>query len=174
MAVKFTAVLWIIHFINMLLPAGYLASYGVLPREYIGLRGVFFFTFIHGDFLHLLSNTFPIFLFLWLLYEHYPKVAHTVLLQGMFTTGFLVWCFARKNFHIGASGLAYALAGFLIAVGFYKKDTKSFILSTIMLITYGTSMFSGLLPLAAYISFEAHLFGALTGIYLAWKYKKRS
>ncbi len=171
-AIKFILTLWVVHFTGIFLNPGTLSSFGVYPREYFGLKGIAFFTFIHGDFLHLISNSLPLFLFLLLLFQHYQSIAKRVVVEGMLITGFLVWCFARQNYHIGASGLVYALAGFLIGSGFYRKENKSFFLSLIILVSYGSSMFSGLLPLNQWISWEAHLFGGITGIYLANKYKQ--
>ena len=169
--IKLLLMLWSIQIIQILLPFTNLQKYGILPREYSGLPGIFLYNFIHGDFIHLISNSLPLLIFIWMLYQHFRPLAGKVIFRGMFLTGFLVWCFARKNYHIGASGLVYTLAGFIIGSGFYRKENKTFFLSLLIISTYGTTMFFGILPLNRWVSWEAHFFGALTGFYLSKKYK---
>ena len=82
-------------------------------------------------------------------------------------TGFLVWTFARGSNHIGASGLFYALLSYLFVSGFLKKDLQSMGISLIIAFLYGY-MIWGIFPTEAGVSWESHLFGLLTGIFLAW------
>ncbi|MEO0333194.1 MAG: rhomboid family intramembrane serine protease, partial [Bacteroidota bacterium] len=89
-------------------------------------------------------------------------VANRVFLQCYFFTGILVWLFARTSIHIGASGLIYGIAFFLIFFGLFQRDFKSLLISIIILIFYG-SIFYGVLPTQSYVSWESHLLGGLVG-----------
>ena len=86
-----------------------------------------------------------------------------------------VWIAARASFHIGASGIIYGLASFLFFSGLIHKKRSLASLSLLIVFIYG-GMVWGVLPLKPEISWESHLFGALTGLFTALffasKYKK--
>ena len=44
-----------------------LDSFGILPRNVIGLRGILFAPFLHGGFGHLMANTVPLIVLGWLI-----------------------------------------------------------------------------------------------------------
>ena len=84
-----------------------------------------------------------------------------------FIGGALVWFLGRSSYHVGASGLIYGLAAFLIAFGIYKKKFVPLIISVFIAITYGITMLIGILPLFPGVSWEGHLFGAVAGVITA-------
>lgn len=136
---------------------------GILPRTVTGLLGIFTAPLIHGNLTHLISNTFPLLFLGATLYLFYDRIATQVFFQCYFFTNFLVWLFGRPYYHIGASGLVYGLAGFLIFFGIFRRNTRSIIISAIIILLYG-SLWYGVLPQDTYISWESHLMGALVGI----------
>jgi len=83
----------------------------------------------------------------------------------------MVWLFARSSYHIGASGLVYGFAAFLFFSGLFRKDKSSMALSLLVVFLYG-GMVWGVLPVKPEISFESHLFGALTGIVCSYIFRK--
>jgi Rhomboid family len=79
----------------------------------------------------------------------------------------LVWLFAKENtVHIGASGVVYGLIAFVFSSGIFRGNTRSIILSFIVLIAY-SGYFEGLTPNEG-ISWQSHLYGALSGIIFAF------
>lgn len=136
---------------------------GVLPRTFKGLLGVFTAPLIHGNVTHLISNTFPVLFLGVTVYYFYNKIASRVFLQSYFFTNILVWIFGREFYHIGASGLVYALAAFLISYGLLKRETIGIIISVVILISYGGLVY-GISPQNSSISWESHLFGAIVGV----------
>jgi uncharacterized protein with PQ loop repeat len=48
-------------------------------------------------------------------------------------TGFMVWMFARYSYIVGASGVVYGLAGFVLSAGIFRKNIKSIVLSLVIL-----------------------------------------
>lgn len=144
-----------------------LAWLGVMPRTLNGLIGVFTMPLIHGDFSHIASNTLPLIILGSTLYLFYDKVAPKVFLQCYFLTGILIWIVGRSYYHIGASGLIYGIASFLIFFGFFRKDFKSIVISIFIIVLYG-GMVYGLLPLDSRVSFEGHLMGAVAGFLSAF------
>lgn len=144
---------------------------GLLPRTTEGLTGIVFAPILHGNLQHLISNTLPTLFLGGALYFSYQRIAARVFVSCYIGTGVLVWVFARPSYHIGASGLVYALAAFLIAFGFFRRDFVSLLIAVIVLFVYG-SIFYGVLPTAPHISWESHLFGAIVGVFLAFIFKQ--
>jgi len=83
--------------------------------------------------------------------------------------GLNVWLFSRQGVHIGASGLVYALFGFLLIGGFISRNKRLLALAFLNVFWYG-SMIWGIFPTEPNISWESHLIGLLFGILLAYLY----
>ncbi len=150
-----------------------LSFFGIIPRTIPGIIGIFTSPLLHGNIFHLLSNTVPLLFLGSVLYFFYPKLAPTVFFRSYFWTNLLVWLFARPHsIHIGASGVVYALAFFLIFFGIFYRDFRSLTITIIVFILYG-GVFYGILPSDPLVSWESHLAGALVGIASAVTLAKR-
>lgn len=106
------------------------------------------------------------------LFFFYGRIGGQVFFRSYFWTNILVWLFARPANHIGASGVVYGLAFFLISFGFFRRDFLSIIISAIVLLLYG-GVFYGVLPTDPHISWESHFAGALVGITTAVTFSKQ-
>ena len=166
----FPALLWVIHILSILLNLD-LSGMGVLPRKPEGLLGIVSSPLIHANFSHLISNTFPLIVLGWIIFYFYPKVAYAVFGFVYFFTGLLVWIFARQVYHIGASGIVYGFVSFLFFSGIFRKDNTSISLALIITFLYGGIIW-GVLPGWKGISWESHLFGAITGLTAAYLFRK--
>ncbi len=163
--IRFVFFIWLIFVLDDVygVETGFL---GILPRNTFGLIGILTAPLIHANVMHLVSNTAPL-LFLGItLFYNYPSIATKVFYSCYLLTNLLVWLLARPSLHIGASGLIYGLAAFIIFLGLFRRDLKSLIISTIVLLMYG-SIFYGVLPVNNGVSWESHLFGAIVGLVLA-------
>jgi membrane associated rhomboid family serine protease len=166
----FVLILWIIHFVNWAIEKD-LSSYGVLPRNVSGLKGILTAPLLHANLTHLFSNSITLFLLLFGVLYFYRCSAVKVFFIIYIFDGLLVWLFARESYHIGASGLIYGFASFLFFSGLFRKDKRSIALSLLIVFLYG-GMVWGVLPTDPKISFESHLFGALVGIVCAFIFRK--
>jgi len=166
----FPVILWIIHLSAYLFDLK-LSGMGILPRDGFGLLGIITAPLIHGDFSHLMSNTFPIIVLGWIIYFFYPKVSVFLFTFVYILTGLLVWLLARQVYHIGASGLVYGFVSFLFFSGIFRKDNKSVALALIITFLYGGLVW-GVLPGMKGISWESHLFGAIVGLVAAYIFRK--
>lgn len=166
----FVLLLWIIQFVQWAMDKDF-SVYGILPGQIKGLSGIFTAPLIHADFSHLISNSITLFLLLFGILYFYRSSAVMVFFIIYITDGLLVWLFARESYHIGASGLVYGFAAFLFFSGLFRKDKRSIALSLLIVFLYG-GMVWGVLPTDPKISFESHLFGALTGIVCAFIFRK--
>jgi len=168
--VPFVVLLWIIRIIEELFKIN-LVEFGVHPRNWFGLIGIFTAPLIHGSFNHLMSNTLPL-LFLGVgLFYFYKNSSKRVFVLLYILPGICVWFFGRESYHIGVSGLIYGLASFIFFSGIIRRDTRSIALALLVTFLYG-GMIWGVLPLDPGISWEYHLFGAVWGVILAFVYRK--
>lgn len=163
------AIMWIIKLYEV--NAGIdLGMHGVLPRTASGLQGILFSPFLHGSYDHLLSNTTPFILLMAALIFFYEEVWLNAFVFIYFLSGIGLWLGGRENYHIGASGIVYGLTGFIFLSGILKRDTKLMALSMLVIFLYG-SMIWGVFPLFKDVSFEAHLFGLISGCLAAMLYR---
>jgi membrane associated rhomboid family serine protease len=165
----FVAALWAVY--AMELYSGFsLAEFGVRPRDPGGLKGIITSPFLHGDLKHLTSNSVPMLVLLTGLIYFYRQLAAKVLLGVWLLGGFWLWLGGRDSYHIGASGLIYGLTAFLFFSGVFRRDTRLMALSMLVVFLYG-GMVWGLFPLFRQVSWEAHLFGAVAGLMMAWVFR---
>ncbi len=140
---------------------------GVHPLYFDGLVGVLTSIFIHGDWGHLFGNSVPFFLFSSALFYYYPLVAKRVFVGMWFVSGLYLWLFARGDaWHIGASGLVYALASFHLLSAVLQREIRLVSFSMLILFLYG-SMIWGFFPEffpEQNISWQAHITGAVVGL----------
>jgi membrane associated rhomboid family serine protease len=160
--IRFVFIIWASYMLSLVLPFD-LAILGIYPRSFQGMIGILLAPMIHGSILHLISNTLPLLFLGVVLFLFYDKIAKRVFFQCYFITNILVWIFARPSLHIGASGLVYGLASFLIFFGLFRKDFKSLIISLVILLLYGGLVY-GIFPQQPGVSWESHLMGALVGL----------
>ncbi|AHM58950.1 rhomboid family protein [Flammeovirgaceae bacterium 311] len=165
----FTLMLWLVKALEwaVAMDFGFL---GILPRTLSGTMGIVTAPLVHGDVLHLLSNTFPLLLLGISVFYFYDRIALEVFVWIYFMSGFWVWMAARDAYHIGASGLVYGLVSFLFFSGLFRRDIRSLSISLIVIFLYG-GMVQGLFPINERISWESHLLGALAGAFAAFFYR---
>ncbi len=165
------AVMWVIQIVQMGLGASF-ASLGIYPRHVDGLWGVITSPFIHSsrDFMHITSNSVPLFMGMAMILYFFRRVAYKSMLFIWLLTGIGVWIFAKSAFHIGASGVVYGLISFIFWNGIFRRNLKSIVLSLIIIFLY-SSMFLGVLPNQPGISWESHLIGGLVGILAAFIFR---
>ncbi len=76
----------------------------------------------------------------------------------------------KLPFRIGASGVVYGFAFFLFLSGIFRKDRSLMAFSLLVVFLYGGIIW-GILPIESGMSWEGHLFGALSGIICAFAFK---
>ncbi len=160
----FVGIIWAVFILDLFLP---LERLGLVPRSITGLTGVAAMPFLHGNLGHLLSNTVPLVILLGLLVISRRRPWSTMIMLTLIS-GVALWLFGRSALHIGASGLIYALMGFLIVAGLLERRLISSLVAIFVGVTYGTAIIGGILPGTAGVSWEGHLFGLLAGAGLAW------
>lgn len=160
------AVMWVVEIVDQVLD-GRLDAYGIEPRELDGLDGVVFAPFLHGGFDHLIGNTIPFLLLGFAIaVGGIARVAAVTVIVAVIG-GLGTWLIAPANtVHIGASGIVFGFASYLIARGAYSRSLGQIVLGIVVLAVWGTTLLQGLVPEDG-ISWQGHLFGAIGGIVAA-------
>jgi membrane associated rhomboid family serine protease len=171
----FVAVIWAVFLLDQL-PGVQLDHFLALkPRTLPGLVGIVTMPFLHGGWLHIISNTVPLLVLLMLLAgsraDSWQVVALVVLLGGGLT-----WLLGGQASHVGASGLVLGLVTFLIASGLLERRPIPLVISIVVGLLYGMSLIRGLIPFfptGQQISWSAHWCGAAAGIGVAYMLARR-
>ena len=149
-----------------------LTTWGILPLHAEGLPGILLSPFIHGSYEHLISNSVPFLILTFALLYFYRHLAYRIFFLIYILSGICVWLGGRESWHIGASGIVYGLASFLFFSGVFRKDANLLTIGIIVVFLYG-SMFWGIFPIKPEISWESHLWGAVSGLLLAFYYRSQ-
>jgi len=165
----FLFVIWFVRFTEVGLGVSFVRL-GVYPQNINGLWGIITSPLIHADIKHLADNSVPVFLLSLAIFYFYREIAYKVFFIIYFVSGILVWFVGREAYHIGASGLVYGFASFVFFSGLFRKNTNLLAISLLVIFLYG-SLVWGLLPYDFKVSWESHLMGALTGIFMAYIYR---
>ncbi|NLJ00486.1 MAG: rhomboid family intramembrane serine protease [Bacteroidales bacterium] len=149
---------------------GRFSQWGIMPREWGGLKGVLFSPFIHSSLSHVWSNTLPLFILTWFLFYFYSKIAFRAFFYLWIMSGLITWAIGRGAHHVGASGLVFALLFFLFFSGLVRRYIPLVAVSLVVAFIYGSTVWS-IFPITewvdAAISWEGHLSGALSGLIFA-------
>jgi len=165
--------MWLIYLVDYVLPIN-LYEWGVFAQTWKGLRGILFMPLIHSpqDIKHIFNNSVPTFLLVTALFYSYKDVAWKVFISSWLLTGIFVWIFAVKTsgYHIGMSGVIYALVGFLFTSGVIRQFFPLQALSLFVIFLYG-SLIWGIFPMEPQVSWQGHLMGLIVGIWLAFYFR---
>lgn len=141
---------------------------GIYSRDWSGLDGVLWAPLLHGGWDHLVANTVPVLLFAFLAMAGgiWQWVVVTALIWLL--SGIAVWLTGPEGtVTVGASGLAFGWLAFLLVRGIFNRSFGQLVLGGILFLFYG-GMLWGVLPLQQGVSWQGHLFGALSGVIAAW------
>jgi membrane associated rhomboid family serine protease len=166
LVVGMVALMWILEIYDQAADAN-LDRFGIEPRETGGLDGILWAPFLHGGFDHLMSNTVPfVVMGLGIALAGVGRVLAVTLIT-MVVGGVGTWLVGPDHsIHIGASGVVFGYATYLIARGFFNKSALELLMGLIVGAVWGTALLSGLLPREG-VSWQGHLFGAVGGVVAA-------
>jgi len=158
--------LWIAEGVDTVLGQR-LDQLGIEPRDVDGLTGVVAAPFLHAGFGHLLANSAGL-LVLGLLLAVTTRSFWLICALITVLGGLAVWVLGPAGtLHIGASGLVYGIAAYLVARGVRTRRVLDVVIAGIVVLTY-SGLALGVLPGQPGVSWQSHLFGALAGVAVAW------
>ena len=160
---SFVVLLYLIEIINMLMLHSLNRTFGLRPRSLDGILDILTFPLLHANLAHLLSNTLPLIIFGFLVFLSGLRVFVTALAASWFGSGAMVWLIGF-NLTVGASGIVFGLFAFLLVRGFINRNWWQILLSVVLFMAYGSILFGVLPTVAGYVSWQAHLGGAVGGV----------
>ena len=108
--------MWGMFFLNESVLFGLWNIFGIVPRtlDLGSMIGVIASWTMHGNFAHLMGNTF-ILLQILFLFGLFENNAYRTILKLIVASGVATWVIASPlTIHIGASGLCFAMLGYMI------------------------------------------------------------
>jgi membrane associated rhomboid family serine protease len=161
------AIMWVVEVVDAL-SGGDLERHGIEPHDPDALPAIAAAPFLHGSWGHLIGNTVP-FLILGcaIALSGLRRVVWVTVIVAV-VAGLGVWVFAPAGtVHIGASGLVFGYATYLIFRGLFSRSMVHIVVGVAVVALYGGALISSLAPRDG-ISWQGHLFGALGGVLAAW------
>lgn len=162
--------MWIVFIFSNIIPGNLTdVLLGIKPRT-LSFNQVFAILgswIPHASYTHIINNSIVLFGLLLSIASIERKPVRLTAILITFS-GFLTWLLGSSHsLHIGASGLVFALFGYICSSLVVSKKWLYFLPIGFFMLYYGlsyfTSMFSGLIP-TQYVSFAAHFGGLVAGI----------
>ena len=159
------ALMWVLETIDVV--GGNLDANGIHPRDVDSLPDIAFAPFLHAGWGHLIGNTVPFLI-----------LGGAIALSGLARTaavtvivavvgGFGTWLIGPADTnHIGASGLVFGFAAYLIARGVFSRRALHLVAGVAVIAVYGATLLFGFIPHPG-VSWQGHLFGAVGGVVAA-------
>ncbi|WP_112247373.1 rhomboid family intramembrane serine protease [Kribbella monticola] len=165
--VVLVGLMWLSELVDTALH-GRLDRYGIIAREPDGLFGILTAPFLHLGFGHLISNTLPLVTLGAIIAVSGALRLFSVTAIVTTIGGFGTWLISPPHtITIGASGLVFGYAAYLIARGIFNRRLGQVAIGVVVVIVWGSALLGGLLPQDG-ISWQGHLFGGIAGILAAW------
>ena len=112
--------MWMVFWADHLFPEIPFYHWGVIPKDFDTIKGVLLMPLLHAknDIGHILNNSVPTAILLAALIYYYHAIARRVFIISWLLTGIGLFVFAdnTSSYHIGMSGVVYALAAFLFII----------------------------------------------------------
>ena len=159
------ALMWLLETVDVV--GGNLDANGIQPRDVDALPDIAFAPFLHAGWGHLIGNTVP-FLVLGaaIALSGLVRVAAVTAIVAL-VGGFGTWLIGPSNTnHIGASGLVFGFAAYLIARGIFSRKALHLGAGLAVIAVYGATLLFGFIPHPG-VSWQGHLFGAVGGVVAA-------
>ncbi|MFE3578323.1 rhomboid family intramembrane serine protease [Streptomyces vinaceus] len=166
--------LWLIEVVD--LATGHaLDAYGIVPRTAEGLTGIPLAPFLHFGFDHVASNSVPLLVLGFVAALGGIRRFLALCAVAVVVDGIGVWLVAGSNtVTAGASGLVFALFGYLLVRGFVERRPLGVLVGVAIAAYWGAGILTGILPTNTTVSWQGHLFGLLTGIAAAYLFPRRA
>jgi membrane associated rhomboid family serine protease len=165
---------WAVEVVNYADEGALSNRYGIQAHNSDAIWHIFTAPFLHANLDHIMANSVPLAIFGFLAALRGVARFVTVSLIIMVTSGLGVWFLAASGtVTVGASGLIFGYFGYLLARGFVERRPLDIVVGGLVAVGYGTMIF-GALPGQPGISWQAHLFGLIGGVFAAWLTRQRS
>jgi membrane associated rhomboid family serine protease len=162
------ALMWVIEVINAI-DSYNLDNDGIYPRNVGRLWGILTAPFIHANFLpHLLDNTIPLLFMGAIIALRGAGRLAAVTLIVIVLGGLGTWLISPSGEStIGASGVVFGYAAYLLARGFFNRRVLELLTGLIVGILWGGVLLASIVPQPG-VSWQGHVCGAVAGVIAAY------
>lgn len=159
--------MWIVEIVNSL-DSQRLDSDGIISRRLSGLPGILSAPFLHESFTHLIGNTIPFVILGLVIALDGPGRLIAVTVIAAVTSGLAAWGLSSNGTDtIGASGVVFGYAAFLIARGFFTRSALQITVGVLVAVVFGGALLLSVVPQHG-VSWQDHVGGAAGGLLAAW------
>lgn len=164
LALGYVVTIWAVFLVNMFVFGGALNYFGIHPLDLASVWHILTSPLLHANFSHLIANTVPGAVFIFLIGFSGKKAFWEVTGISLLVSGVGTWLFGGIGTnHIGASGLIYGWLAYLIVRGIFNRSFGQVIVGIVLAFAYG-GLIWGVLPGTEGVSWQGHLFGAIGGM----------
>jgi membrane associated rhomboid family serine protease len=170
--VGFLAVIWLVQIVNWI--AGYQLSvdYGTRARDVDSLPTILSAPFLHFSWGHIEGNSGPLFIFGFLAAYRGVRKFLGVTALIILGSGLGAWFTDPPNsVGVGASGVVFGYFGYIIR-GLFDRHGTDIVIGLVMALCFAYQ-FAVIVPGVEGVSWQAHLFGFVTGIIGGWIFRER-
>jgi len=171
--VGFLAVIWLVQIVNWI--DGYQLSvdYGTRARDVGSLPTILSAPFLHFSWGHIEANSGPLFIFGFLAAYRGVRKFLGVTALIILGSGLGAW-FTHPPHSVaaGASGVVFGYFGYIIVRGIFDRHRTDIVIGLVMALCFAYQ-FTGIVPGAADVSWQGHLFGLISGIIGGWIFRER-
>jgi membrane associated rhomboid family serine protease len=147
---------------------------GIRPHHLDGLDGILFAPFLHASFDHIYANAVPLLLTGTFVVAGGVKRALAVTALIALGSGLGVWFTGdAHSVVVGASGVILGYIGFLLMRGIVEHSRWGIAVGLLIGLLYGAQILAEVMPTDAQVSWQAHLFGLLSGLVAAILFRRR-
>ena len=159
--------MWVMYALNQSILFGLWNIFGIVPRTLdIGsFIGIFASWTMHANLAHIMGNTL-ILLQIIFLFGLFESNAYRTIVKLIIASGVITWLIGSPlSIHIGASGLCFAMLGFMIGCAVFARRWGYLLACLVMGTGYWFVIKEGLMPQSG-VSFAAHFGGLCAGLLL--------
>ena len=174
-------VMWMVEVINTL-DSNRLDGDGLHARDVGRAWGILTAPFIHASFQHLIANSLPLVFMGAIIALRGARLLARVTLFVIVVGGIGTWLISPSHetiagqtssvVTIGASGLVFGYAAYLVARGFFERSLLDLFVGLVVGVVWGGALISSVVPHYG-ISWQAHVCGAIAGLLAAYAFSDR-
>ncbi|HUB76399.1 MAG TPA: rhomboid family intramembrane serine protease [Solirubrobacteraceae bacterium] len=155
--------MWIVQIVNSL-DGQDLDGDGIISRRLGGLPGILSAPFLHASYSHLLANSVPFAILGLIIALGGAAQVIAVTVIAAIVSGLGAWALSSSGTDtIGASGVVFGYAAFLIARGAFTRSLAHLGLGVLVVVLFGGALLLSVLPQSG-VSWQDHVFGAVGGV----------
>lgn len=184
--VSWLAVLWVVFAIDIALRAFaniWIAEWlGLRPGRIDGLVGIVTAHLLHASPAHLIANSIGLLVLGWFACASSRTLTALAVLYSALSAGIFTWCSGLADpsnvVHVGASGIAFGLVGFLLANAFFRRGCLPVFLGVLVFVLFAGSLVAMFPPkpdaTVQAVSWQMHLGGFIGGVIASWQLRRRT